>query len=210
MTGSLTPGNLLMKKILSACAIAAAFVAMPASAQWYVGAGVGSSKVTGLDGPIVSNGTTVGTFSGGNSNKGFYKVYGGYQITPSWGVEAQYSDLGNRDVAARTLGGVTVLAGSAKASQYSIAGTGTLPLSAGFSLLGKLGVTNNKSKINLPGIAGDENNSSLLVGVGVAYAITPAMSVRFEYEDFGKLSKDDFFGGAVRANAYSVSLKYAF
>ena len=54
------------------------------------------------------------------------------------------------------------------------------------------------------------STTSLLLGVGVAYSFTPALSVRLEYEDFGKLSKDDGFGGAIRGNAYSVSLKYAF
>ena len=181
-----------MKKILSACAVAAAFVAAPAFAQGYIGGGFGSSKLAGIDG----GGTT-----GGNTNKSQVKVYGGFQFTPTWGVEAQFSDLGKRDIL-----NFGAPAGSLKASQFSIAGTGTLPLSSGFSLLGKLGVSANK----VTGSGGLPNGSatSALIGVGVSYNITPALSARLEYEDFGTVAK--FNPPTVRANAYSISLKYAF
>ena len=181
-----------MKKILSACALAAAFVAAPAFAQGYIGGGFGSSKGAGIDG---------GGITGGNTNKSQVKVYGGYQFTPNWGVEAQFSDLGKRDILA-----FGVPAGSLKVSQFSIAGTGTLPLTAGFSLLGKLGVSANK----LTGSGGVQNGSatSALIGIGVSYNITPALSARLEYEDFGTVAK--FNPPTVRANAYSISLKYAF
>ncbi|MFI5446162.1 outer membrane beta-barrel protein [Polaromonas sp. UC242_47] len=198
-----------MKKVFLAAAIAAAFVAMPASAQWYAGIGAGSSKATGIDGPITGAGIPAGTrLTGGDNSKGMYKLYGGYQITPNWGVEAQYADLGNRDVVARNVAGTQIVAGSIKLSQYSIAGTGTLPLAGGFSLLGKLGVSNNRGKISVQGVSDSGSKSSLMAGIGAAYNITPALAVRLEYEDFGKVG--DGFGGSIRANAYSVSLKYAF
>ena len=102
-----------MKKILSVCAIAAAFVAAPAFAQGYVGLGFGSSKISGFD--------SVGV-NGGNTNKGLVKVFGGFQITPNWGAELQYSDLGRRDIT-----GPAGTTGSFTSSQLSLAGTGTLP-----------------------------------------------------------------------------------
>lgn len=198
-----------MKKLLSACAIAAAFVALPASAQWYAGVGAGSSKATGADGPVTGTGIPANTtFTGGNTSKGMYKLFGGYQITPNWGVELQYSDLGNRDVAFRNAAGTPIATGTAKASQYSIAGTGTLPLAGDFSLIGKLGVSSNRIKISVQNVSDSGSKSSLMAGVGVAYNLTPAVAVRLEYEDFGKMS--DGFGRSIRANAYSVSLKYAF
>ncbi len=198
-----------MKKVFLAGAIAAAFVAMPASAQWYAGVGVGSSSASGVDGPITGAGIPAGTrLTGGDSSKAVYKLYGGYQITPNWGVEAQYPDLGNRDIVARTAAGVPIVAGTLKLSQYSIAGTGTLPLAQNFSLFGKLGVSKNRGKVNLVGQSSSGNKTSLLAGVGVAYNITPALAVRLEYEDFGKTGEG--FGGSMRADAYSLSLKYAF
>lgn len=184
-----------MKKILTACAFAAAaLTAAPVFAQGYVGLGVGSSKISGFD---------TGTVSGGNTNKSLIKIYGGFQFTPTWGAELQYSDLGKRDV---TNAGLA--AGSFTTSQYSIAGTGTLPLSSGFSLLGKLGVSANR--INGTTLTGSANNTSALIGFGAAYSFSPAMSVRVEYEDFGKVGTIAGNGSTVRANGYSISLKYGF
>lgn len=198
-----------MKTLLSACAFAAAFVAMPASAQWYAGIGAGSSNTKGVDGPITGTGIAAGThLTGGNSNKRMLKLYGGYQITPNWGVEVQYSDLGNRDVVARNAAGVAIVGGSFKATQYSIAATGTLPLPSNFSLLGKLGVSSNYGKVSVLGLSSSGRKTSGMAGVGVAYNFTPALAVRLEHENFGKMG--DGFGGSIRVRATSVSLKYAF
>lgn len=185
-----------MKKILTACAIAAVtFTAAPAFAQGYVGFGLGSSKASGVDG---------GTVTGGNTNKTLVKIFGGFQLSPNWGAELQYSDLGKRDI---SNAGVPV--GSATASQYSIAGTGTLPLNSGFSLLGKLGVSANR--VNAPaGALSSSNNTSALIGIGASYSFTPALSMRVEYEDFGKVATVASTGNSVRVNAYSISLKYGF
>jgi len=186
-----------MKNILSACAVAAAFLAAPAFAQGYVGFGVGSSSTNGINVPGLN---------GGNASKGLVKVYGGFQFSPNWGVEAQYSDLGNRDLT----NAANVRVGDCKASQFSISGTGTLPLSSAFSLLGKLGISANSVK-GSAGV-GASNSTSALIGVGVAYKFTPALSARLEYEDFGKLGNYNNLAGtgSVKGNAYSISLKYAF
>lgn len=185
-----------MKQFFTACAVAvAAFAAVPAFAQGYIGGGFGSSRVTGLD---------FGTISGGNTSKGLVKIYGGYQFTPNWGAEAQYSDLGNRNLRDSSNNQTA----SFKTSQFSIAGTGTLPLSSGFSLLGKLGVSGNRVT-GTPNL-GNYASTSALVGVGVGYTITPNWSARLEYEDFGKVTTVIPTGSTVRANAYSLSVKYAF
>ena len=181
-----------MKKILSACAVAAAFLAAPAFAQGYIGGGFGSSKLSGLDGGVIT---------GGNTSKSQVKLYGGVQITPNWGAEAQYSNLGSRNIFEN---GISI--GSLRASQFSIAGTGTLPLTSGFSLFGKLGVSANR--VNGSGEIPSASKTSPLVGIGVSYNITPVLSTRLEYEDFGTVAKFD--ARTVRANAYSISLKYAF
>lgn len=184
-----------MKKILTACAVAAAaLTAAPVFAQGYVGLGVGSSRVSGFDN---------GTITGGNTSKSQVKVFGGFQFTPNWGAELQYSDLGKRDVS-----NAGVPAGSFSTSQFSIAGTGTLPLSSGFSLLGKLGVSANR--INGSALVGNSNSTSALIGFGVSYSFTPALSLRAEYEDFGKVATVAATGSTVRTNAYSISLKYGF
>ena len=75
--------------------------------------------------------------------------------------------------------------------------------------MGKLGVSANR--INVPaGVVNSSNNTSALIGIGAAYSITPALSVRVEYEDFGKVATVAANGSTVRANGYSISLKYGF
>jgi OOP family OmpA-OmpF porin len=198
-----------MKKVFLAGAIAAAFVAMPASAQWYVGGGVGSSKVTGADGTAPTIPPL--TLTGADSSKASIKVYGGYQFTPNWGVEAQYADLGSRDFGIRNGAGALLATGSLKASQFSVAGTGTLPLSNNFSLFGKLGISSNHGKISAVGVSDSGSKTSPLIGVGVTYNFSPKLAVRFEYEDFGKFSNDGgASGGSIRADNFGLSLQYAF
>lgn len=64
-----------MKKIIMALAVSAAFVAMPASADPYVGAGVGVYKT--------------------ESNRTSYKLFGGFQSSRNFATELAYNDFGN-------------------------------------------------------------------------------------------------------------------
>ena len=63
-----------MKTLLIAAAIAGAFLAGPAAAQMYVGAGAGSART--------------------DTSDASWKAYAGYQFSPIWGLELGYTDLG--------------------------------------------------------------------------------------------------------------------
>ena len=194
-----------MKKVLISCAVSLAFIAAPASAQWYVGAGVGSSNLSGVDG---SAGIAPASLTGVDGNKTSSKFFGGYQITPNWGVEAQYGNLGSRTGSVR-LAGVSLGTVTGKSTQMSLAGTGTLPLASGFSLMGKLGVTSNKTNTTGAGVSSSDSVSGLLVGVGVSYSLTKEASLRLEIENFGKGS-NGASGSTIRASNVSLGLVYAF
>ena len=157
--------HILAATILSACLVA------PAAAQMYVGAGVGASKT--------------------DSEETSWKVYGGYQFTPNWGIELGYTDLG------RYLG--------SGAEAWSIAGTGTILMGPNWSLLGKLGATSNNT--HFPGSS--DHRNGVLVGIGVGYSFTKNVGMRLEYEDFGKLTSNGQ-GNDSRGNNISLSLKYSF
>lgn len=193
-----------MKKLLVVAALASTFMATSAFAQGYIGFGVGSSRVSGFDG------TAAGlTLTGGNSSKGSVKIFGGFQFTPTWGLEAQYSDLGRRNFTVTNGAGTVVGTGDVRGSQYSLAGTGTLPIAQSFALIGKLGVSANRGSVNGAGGSSSSNKTSLMAGVGVSYSITPRLAARLEYEDFGKFA-DGLNGSSVRANNTSLNLQYAF
>jgi OOP family OmpA-OmpF porin len=206
-----------MKKILMAAAIAGAFVAAPASAQWYVGAGVGAGRAK-LGSASASSGAVTVTTQGTDDHDTSAKVYGGYQFTPNWGLEVQYAWLGKYDFnISSNVPGVTGR-GNYKAESWGVAATGTLPLSNNFYLMGKLGAAFNKVDggnfcASGPGGTacgnlGSDRKTDLLAGVGVGYNFNPKLGVRVEYENFGKMSKDN--GGNIKGENWAVSLKYSF
>ena len=182
--------------------------------QFYVGAGVGASKASGADGSTTIGGVAVSA-SGGNATKTSWKLYGGYQFTPNWGLETQYSELGDRTytVSAGAASGSTKL----RAYQWSLAGTGTLPLSDQFYLMAKLGATRNhvgggNFTIGAVSVAvGGSDRTELLAGIGAGYNINKNVGVRVEYENFGKLSNNGGINNnSVKSDNWSVSLKYSF
>ena len=119
-----------------------------------------------------------------------YKLYGGYQFNPTWGAELAYNDLGRYR--------------NANIESWTLAGVGTLPLGAQWSLLGKLGLAANRTRF-----AGTTNYKDLLVGVGVGYSFSKQFGLRLEYEDFGKLSNQGG-GNNSRGSNLSLSARYAF
>ena len=172
-------------------AFACAFVAGPASAQWYAGVGIGSAQAK-----LGSS----GTIQGNDSYKTSGKLYGGYQFTPNWGVEGQYVYLGKFDFTNAGRGG------SYKPESWGLAATGTLPLANNFYLMGKLGAAFNRLRdSNLNG----DNKTDLLAGVGVGYNFAPKWGIRAEYEDFGKMSKNNN-GGDIKGNNWTISVKYSY
>lgn len=159
-----------MKKLLMAAALSATCIAGPAAAEMYLGGGVGKSD----------------TDRGHNS----WKLYGGYQFSPTWGVELGYTDLGKYR--------------GADVESWSLAGTLTVPLAERWTMLGKLGLARNNSDFT-----GAEKKSSTLAGVGVGYALNQNLGLRLEYEDYGKLANTGV-GTSNKGSNVALSVKYSF
>jgi len=158
-----------MNKLLMAAAISAALMAGPASAELYMGAGAGQVKT--------------------DSTKTSWKLYGGLQFNPTWGMELAYTDLGSYR--------------GSNVESWSLAGTATMPLNERWSVLGKLGAAANR-----PHFAGASNHTDLLAGVGVGYTMTKNVGLRLEYEEFGKLSNSA--GSNTKGKNLGLSVKYSF
>lgn len=138
-----------------------------------------------------------------------YKLYGGYDFTKNFGVEAGYVRLAKWSGSDADLGA----SASYKPSAVYVAATGTLPLSDQFSLLGKVGVTRNRAKLSasIVGIgSGSEtyNNTTAMFGVGAAYNFTNNFSAVAEYENFGKVLDEE--GVTIKGNMISLGLRYKF
>jgi OOP family OmpA-OmpF porin len=198
---------------------AASFKAFVTGGAPYVGFGVGSATTSGLTGE--ANGISIT----GDAYKVSAKVLGGYQFTPNLGLEFQYGDLGSRTVTA-TLGNASG-SGSANASQFSIAGTGTAQISGALSAFGKLGASRNQlsgtsfcaGTIYCTGYLG--SHTDVMWGAGFSYSLSKRLTLRAEYEDFGKFSAvggpngevsvvGGQLGGSIRASNFALDLIWAF
>ncbi len=191
-----------------------------ASAQSaYVGIGVGEGHMTV---PSVST-TFLGlpvSGSGDKTTDTAWKLYGGYNFTPNWGVEIGYNDFGNRYSLHGNIGASPFTVNDVKADNWYLAGTGTLPLGSNFALFAKLGWARNHSDGGSACVAGaclsvgSENRSEVMYGIGASYSFTKNWAAQLEYEDYGKMSNDDFWGtggsGSIKGTAWTLSAKYSF
>lgn len=185
-----------MKKIILGVAVGAcaAMLAMPASAQWYIGAGVGQASGSNSGNSFQAGWGGVVTVSG-DDNKTSWKLFGGYQFTPIWGVEAQYTDLGSRNFSATDSASAVTQSGSFNAYEYSIAGTGKYWFSgtpSGWFVHGKLGITSiNSDNVNFCFAggclaSGGGNKTNAVFGIGLGHQFNKNWSVKGGYENFGK------------------------
>jgi OOP family OmpA-OmpF porin len=192
-----TPGKtrkLQMKKVALIATIASLAIPFAAHAEGsYLGVNVGSAKQK-----YSVNGNS------GSARDTAAKIYGGYNFDKNFGIEAGYADFGN---AQKTFAGGTTV--NAKSHAFYVAGTATAPINDQFAVFAKLGVTANRSKISSSlGDNTTKNNTDAIIGVGASYAITKELSAVAEYENFGKVAKGN--GGDVKAEMYSVGLRYKF
>lgn len=163
----------------------AALLAAAGAAQaqgLYIGGSVGGSHYKGNS---VGNAETDRSSTGG-------KVYGGYQLTPNFGIEGGYADLGKFDSRA----------GALKADGAYLDAVGKLPLSGPWSAIGRVGVFNAKTD----GLGGSGRDTNAKVGAGVEYAIDGNLAVRGEWERY----RLDTSRGKANTDLYTVGVNYAF
>jgi opacity protein-like surface antigen len=187
-----------MKKIIFALIAAATAVGSAQAAGPYVGVGIASADHS-YNLPGATNGSADGYKASG-------KIFGGYDIDQTWGVEAGYTDVRKSNYN-YTMNSVPGHAESDGHSFY-VAGKATAPINEQFSVFGKLGAANNKSTLSsatTPEFNRSQSKTELYAGVGVQYNLNQKVALTAEYERYGK-SKD--FGA--KADAFTVAAKYAF
>jgi OOP family OmpA-OmpF porin len=187
-----------MKQQFIAALIGAA-IAFPVAAQaegFFVGGNVGrSEQKLSLDGigSVKDTGTA-------------FKLNGGYQFNANYGIEVAYVNLGKAEIGAQGY------FAKSEPQTVFVAATGTLPLNNEFSLFGKAGVAQNHVKLTSRGIgyteSESENRTSAVFGIGAAYHLNKNVSFVAEYENFGKIAKDD--GASLKADLLSVGVRYSF
>ena len=153
----------------------AAVCASAASAQGFVGAGIGQSKAH-LD--------CSGTLSCDKSDTAF-KVFGGYMFTPNFGLEGVYYNQGKAKVTGTdaTLGLVT---GEFKGDGLGLYALAVLPVDKA-SFFAKLGLVSTQIKLDATssvfgGAGTSERHASGGWGLGAGYDFDKAWSGRVEFE----------------------------
>src|SRR5207248_831814 len=114
------------------------------------------------------------------------KLFGGYQVTPNFAVEAGAADLGHLDAN----NGVT------HASSAFVDAVGIAPLNDKWSLLGRIGV----AQVNVDTSAGDDSGSGLKMGLGAQYNLTSSVALRGEWERY----RPHVFDGHPNLDQYTV------
>jgi OOP family OmpA-OmpF porin len=184
-----------MKKIAIA-ALLSAFVATPAladnSGKFYIAGDLGSA-----------------TYSNASPfpNPGVIRVAGGYHFSPMMAVEVGYSIFGDSTIIGP--GGSATLS----ATSFQVAAVGSLPLNSRFDLTGKIGIANNSYTLtgNIPVwggfFSGTSSQSDILLGIGAQYHINQQMTLRAQYESFGKFEN---IAAPMTATAVSLGVAYSF
>jgi OOP family OmpA-OmpF porin len=181
-------------------ALGGPFAASQAAAQgFYIGGSVGKSDFD--DNNAIPSLITSGTVDG--SDTGF-KIFGGYQFNQNFGVDLAWVDLGKASYSG-TFSGLPVTGGTVKTLGLNVSAVGTLPLSSGFALFGKVGFFAWDAKANdttggVP-FSGSQNGTDVSFGVGASYDFTKNIGIRAEWERF-KAEGD--------INLLSVGLVYKF
>lgn len=105
-----------------------------------------------------------------------FGVFAGYKFSERIAVEAGFHRLADTEFGSGALGA------DVQVDQYDLSLIGTLPLSAGFDLYGRLGYNRLTAKIDAPGFYDKEHRSKLVYGLGLDYAFTPVLHGRVEVQ----------------------------
>lgn len=103
-----------------------------------------------------------------------FKLYGGYSFTPNLALELGYVDLGK----------FSHSLGSIKAQGVFLDAVGLFPIAPQWSVLGRVGVVDTRTKVDVLGLTDKDSATNLKVGAGLQYDITPSTSVRGEWERY--------------------------
>jgi OOP family OmpA-OmpF porin len=126
------------------------------------------------------------------------KLYGGYQFSPMFGVEAAYLNHGETSIGSATL----------KARTLYVAPTVTMQLSKEFAVFGKIGIARSHVDLDVPDYYSNKlKRTHAMAGVGASFAFRPGTSAVVEYEHLGKVAK---FGSTIDANVISIGVRQSF
>ena len=186
-----------MKKIATALLLSTV-VAAPAFAAgngFYAGVTLGSARV-GVPAAL------------GASTKNSDTIYGGlvgYQFTPNWAAEVQYTGVGKFATAT----------GSGKADALGVTLVGTAPLSDAVSVYGKLGFAQSSGKSAtgsdaVGNLLTNANRTAATYGLGVDFNAARNVDIRLGWDRYGAAVNAGGVKQNYNANVYTVGAVFKF
>lgn len=162
---------------------------------WYLGAGLGQSKIDINEGAINAAVTGFTTVSTTSDEKGdAWKLFGGYQFTKNWAVEFAYIDTGKVSADTTATGPAGQFKFEWAGKGWSLAGVGTAMVSDSLGVFGKLGAFSWDLDYKCSKVSGTgtctapadrgASGTDLTYGLGLKYNLTKQTSLRVEWEQF--------------------------
>ena len=143
--------------------------------------------------------------TGSDGYKASVKVFAGVELTPTFGVEAGYTDLREANHTF-TVAGVSGR-GVTDGKRAYLAGKANMPINEAFSVYGKLGAGYSKTELRsaTPLVSRSDSKTELYAGLGGQYTLSENVALTLEYERYGKTKQ---YGA--KADAISLGAKYQF
>ena len=151
----------MFKKIAFAVALVAASTTAFAQQQapsFYAGVAATSTEIDGLD------------------NEGGYGAFFGYKFNESIAIEAGAYRIADTEFREGNMRGDVTL------DQFDFSVIGTLPLSNGFDVYGRLGYARIEAEADVGGFSGKANDSGAVYGLGLGYTFSPVVHGRLEVQ----------------------------
>jgi len=149
--------------------------------------------------------STTGWVPGCEDRAKFQRIAVGFQVSPQFAVEASYGKFGKA-----SFGSSGGYLGDWQAEGFQFAFIGSKSLAPGLSVLGKVGYAGTKLKVvsNTPSSDGSWYADALAFGVGVQYEIAQKVSLRTQYDYWGKMEESAL--GTITFSALSAGIIFRF
>jgi OOP family OmpA-OmpF porin len=202
---------------LAALAATVSPAALADDSGWYAGFNVGEAHAklddARIRGGLLRDGFNTTSLSNEDKHFGF-KLFGGYDFSRRFAVEAGYFDLGRYGFMANTTPAGT-LRGDIKVKGLNADLVGSLPVGERFSLFARAGLIYAEAKDAFVGTgavavinpAPSKRAANYKYGVGARYDISHSVGLRAEAERY---RIDDAVGNKGDIDLYSVGLVYRF
>jgi len=213
----LSAAALSLGAVLAAQPALAAPLASP-SQDVYLGGNIAASRASGLggsvDGALGNQGLGSSTSNGTPGTTGGLRL--GYRLNPNLAVEASYDRIGSTDLqSAISSPAADSASGTWKAHGFGLHVLGIAPMDNQWSLYGRAGVEQWHTSLDLasasgntPNLSATGSNTTLALGAGVAYAISPQVDATAELVHYNRVGTSATGSNAV--NQVNFGLRYHF